>query len=644
VFAAAAFGFFLFSHFFRFANMTTILDLPDEVMYEIFILIVEDLYNCQKVCRAWYIPVHKLLLQDINLAQLSTLKKFITSIDHNTRLDYLKSVKTIQINLNFDNEVTRPYFSKDEIKKLFTRFPNLTSVDIDAPIYIFKQLDDDISKSIIYHCPKLDKFTIGTDRERSYETYLILYQMRYLLTIVRIGDLLSLSPFADIVQLLANFPRSQEIDNGFCHQFVFDNLASYLPLIEKLPNLRRLNCENCNDEDNFEETWSSTRTKNEQDLLVKRFSQISAVDLKSHDGDCMNSLKFIRKYCTGLEQFLVWSPKSNFWSDTQLTRFLNTSIDILHSLTGNCAISLTSISCTSLVSRFHSVMHVISHRKLRNKTSIWLRIGFGPHDDNEFYVQVDQKSCIVWVGFEDDGCSQGLDKVLEQMFTTIRLDDIYKFTFSLCPRDLQCTAISDNTFTYMLDRLTSLKELCLDIHTSFWEPAITTLEAYSGPVKPLVEDITYSILLTPDIQHIITAHAYTFPNLKRMQLEYYCGTWDPDVGEFRVILSNHDMLEKLTMDATLLKTTAKDHLNVAWTEQSFFVVEVAFSSNDERQLYKVTFDKGLATSISTVDLNGLICGKDYLRLHIAISRLQYLHLSVRFDDETGCNSTLLFIG
>jgi hypothetical protein len=119
--------------------MTTILDLPDEILYVIFRIVPQDvavhrsdLWKWKKVCRAWYLPVHKLFLEDIHLSQFSMLDNFITSFDLNPSADYFQSIKMITVSL--DPKVDRPYFDKNKIRTL-SRFLNLTSISRDTTVF-----------------------------------------------------------------------------------------------------------------------------------------------------------------------------------------------------------------------------------------------------------------------------------------------------------------------------------------------------------------------------------------------------------------------------------------------------------------------------------------------------------------------------
>lgn len=61
-------------------------------------------------------------------------------------------------------------------------------------------------------------------------------------------------------------------------------------------------------------------------------------------------------------------------------------------------------------------------------------------------------------------------------------------------------------------------------------------------------------------------------------------------------------------------------------QQEFFVVVVETLQSNERQLYKIPFDLSLANRIDDSDLNGLVCGDDYCKVHVTIKSLQQLEL------------------
>lgn len=147
--------------------MTTILNLPEEILINFDELDLDDLSVCHTVCRAWYSPSHVKLLKQVTLKQVANILQFIKSFDRNSDPLYLNAVKEIHIHqLDIDGEYYSlvrfkesivPYkFAKENIKKLFFRFPKLEKVTFDGSIFLLCEFDDEICEMFLQDCPNIN--------------------------------------------------------------------------------------------------------------------------------------------------------------------------------------------------------------------------------------------------------------------------------------------------------------------------------------------------------------------------------------------------------------------------------------------------------------------------------------------------------
>lgn len=607
-----------------FPAMTIILDLSKEILLLIFEKLPEDkedLKQCQLVCRIWYPIAHCLLLNNVEFDTYSQIKSFNASFEINPKQSYVNAVRQIAI-YDLDDEaeddegnaVSPPILlGKENIKKLFFRFPNLHQITIINAFWLCEEFDDEICEMFLNDCSKLEEFIAAVS---SYRYCALLHKFRLLQTVVDIGSIFNIVP--DATKFLADFPRLKNLIDYKGH---LDTLQKWLPVLEHAPNLTALTITlKEGDEPGFAENYLATKTKVEQRLY-----------LHCSPGAFVNSLKFVAKYFTDLTKIHVERYLDKPYGD--ISQLLSLSIML------SLPVSRRSFEMRGTYNTLHYILPVITNKIFHQTASNFKT----PNKVLQLFVVDEFDVDLEYIRFSSDQnpTKQHITITVTHLYELMSsnsypLDDIeeFKLTFST-------KSVADRTDVYFYDGVLGafplLKKVHLCLPTSFVKTKYLELKELASP-HPLVQDATLQAKPNTACQALLDSWCLAFPNLRQLSLHYFSGIWREYIGEFQVELGKY-MLECLTVDVTPLKTKMhKEQL----TKDDFFVVEVEILQNNERLLYKLPFDLSQAVSIANSDLNGFVRGEDYNNVHVTIKSLQRLELLVDQHrmtiDESTCYS------
>lgn len=293
--------------------MVSIHGIPEEILSQIFKHLPRSNYLiCQRVCRAWYLPAHILLLNEIKATDESQVRKFVSSIDYNPDRKYLNAVKKILISANMP-------FDQDSIYKLLLRFQNLTDVEIFDCIALLEEFTDEICQEILEKCQKLDRFEVYLGLTTMVRYNHLLYNLRLLATSLNLSGYDTQQ--GNVIQYLTSFPRLQKILGSLEH---FTNFHQLLQVLQRLENLKDIDLFVEEDQHYLVERHFATTTRYEQDILINRLSNITQFEITYRRGLGVSSMRFITTYLTGLEDFTVSIECfGEDWTDQQRQVFLD---------------------------------------------------------------------------------------------------------------------------------------------------------------------------------------------------------------------------------------------------------------------------------------------------------------------------------
>lgn len=599
--------------------MTPILHLPEEVLLMIFKkLYSHSLDHCQYVCRAWYLPAHLLLLKEVDLYKTSQVERFITAIDHNPKQSYLNAVKTLDIYDSREATDDPPGipFSTEKIHKLFCRFPNLKKVELSCSFLFLQEFDDNVCNDVLESCPKLDKFEVELMGDENLYCD-ALYRVRSLVTFIEIAQMKNLSRFGDSADFITSFPRLQTL-SGVVNT---DNIhIFFVRVIQHLPKLISFNITCTRDDDDaFIEGYLAPKTKEEQAQVIQRLSNIERMTFNCVGGYFLNSIMFIVKYMKGLKFFRMACRFTDNWSNVKQQLFCNLTLDLIHS------IKEFDIDINMKLEVLQECLPIIAYK-------VFQRPAFSTEKhvlrikviDNEEYrsralVSIsnikESEERRITVKVSND---LSLQKIAFYLFKKcVPLYDIDTFELTIKQRDRD--HYNQRADTQMYDKLfnimPSLNQVTLDVPQSFKEEQededVKCDDNYSK-----VEKLTLRARPDTKFQALLNSSYTMFPNLKHLNLYYFCGQWKKRFSEFQLDLAEYS-LESLTVDVTPIKK---------YSLGNFFVVEVFFLNDSDRYLFKIPNDLSTVTRIQYTDLKGLTRGTDYYQVNIVINNLESLRL------------------
>lgn len=607
--------------------MTTIYDIPVELLYRVFqLLSFQDLKECQKVSLTWYTPSHLVRLKEIHLSGQSAIESFISSIDHNPKPNYLKAVRAIYISSQ-ENEMDSDYrLEKEDIKKLFHRFPNLATVKlVDSCLPWFAEMDDEnLCKELIRDCPNIIDFEAEFPQDT--DSILQSYNLRHVLTKLSVDDFhfdIALQ-FGSIIQFIASFPRLKKL-RSYSDQIA--SLENLLLLVQALPNLTEVRLDVLEDNRKFAELFLANQTQEEKHVILDRLSKITHLVLEYPHSFCLNAVQFITKYMNNLEYFGLISNSNANWTDMHKEMFYNDIVNLLGTERGfinlqNLRPELWKHFLPTLISKTYVKTPLTQQKRTRK----FLNVDLGCIDRDENRENID-----LFVDLKEPEALRGMSISLRENFEYAignlfnlnkALKEVDEFTLSLAIKDENFFNVRITSYTKILEYMPLLKKVELDVPR--WLMQDEDPEYINGSFQH-VEDVTFRGTAKAQFGYFISLAPQLFPNLMNLSLYYYDGMLNMDVGEIMVSLGKFK-LNRLTVDMTPVKGKMTKFLGKeTFGEEDFFVLELKMLESGERCLYKVFLDLSII-KINDSDLKGFVCGKDYLQFRIIINTLKCLEL------------------
>lgn len=602
--------------------MTTIQDLPEEVLREIFRQLgYDDPPYCQQVCRSWYMPAHLQVLEKIVLNTIDDIKKFIRSINYNPNSTYLRAVKIVDCaKLVGDDSFDR--IAKRHLTKLFCRFPNLHTIVLTVPMHVLDFFNDKFCKTVLKSCPKLTKFQVTAFEEVGTPGYYHrLRNVRSLLTNMEIEEIDTIPGYDSLVDYIVSFPRLSEIDS---FKTPLDKFEAYLPVFMRLPHLTDFSITQASaDQQGFAEGYLEMLTNEEHHQLLNQLSKISYLSWTRKLSFCENAAKFIAKYMTGLKRIKLSTFLNRSSNNAQQRLFFDTTLDLTRTVNDCCLSMATSANILSdylplaLQKVFHQTAPI---RRLTRTLQLSMgNVDFYPEIVN-FHINTNQATLKREISaffrksfslteatgylFKENAKFEDVDKFL--LIISTRRDPFAKFKVSL------------KMYYDILASLPALKQLKLDIPQTFIDTEPKQLVKLSQ-----LEALTLQATPTAKFQTLLGNFSQAFPNLKTLDLCYFCGIWEESTDEFQLKLDGYS-LEKLIVDMTPFKIKM-DEGPKGYDE--FFVVQVYLLSINARRFYIVHWGLSDIASIDESDLQSITCKEDaYITVHITVSSLQCLKL------------------
>lgn len=492
---------------------------------------------------------------------------------------------------------------------------------MDTYLANIKDFDDEICKDLLKCCPNLDEFETFADSE-DYGDYI--YKLRLLLTTIDLKKVQDVSSFGGVLQFLTKFPRLKEVDGNI----PIDNIQAFLPILTKFSQLTTFSllCTK-DDQGGFAERVETTNQ------VATRLSAIKKLTLIALDGFNLNSIIFVSKYMTGLEEITLGCFLQKKWNDIYQRLFCNYILNLTRAIE-KCRFEM-EMNLEILGEYFPLFAHDLFHQTaLAGKKTPSASLIINVHEQEEvpnvvtMVISTEHPSkqhIIIHISKLTD-----LRNLTSKLFKKETLFyNIDEFSLKI-PKRSQASFYSQKVtlgiYNDVLDKMPELKQIQLDIPASYKDTK-TTVDNKETHTR------TQSLVLRAsenvDFQTLLNSCPSKLPNLKHLDIYYYSGIWKENIGELELELGKY-VLESLTVDMTPVRSITMTHLKKEdITTEDFFVIEALVIGIGERRLYKVSFDLSSVVRIQDDDLQSFVRGVDYLGVRIIVNNLQQLKICMK---------------
>lgn len=595
--------------------MTTYRELPEEVLRIIFAnLDNKDILNCQYTCRSWYLPAHISLLGEIQLNEPQQVASFIASIDQNPDPSYLKAVKKLKIidAGNDEEEVNRIYGLPFQIdgNKLISRFVNLKKVEIQDSLVIFDNFTEETCDRIRTNCQQLDTFSVRSyDLENFPKNFSeILYMLRSLITNIDVGDLYDIP---EIEEFISSFPRLKSIEGH--HEDIL-RFQGWLPIYVKSPNLKEIGVDCSWDDDRaFMERFLRSKSGQQGEMIVKRLSEISKLTWSCSQN--FNSLKFIKKYLTGLTKIEIsCNCREPFYS---MALNVASSIAEYKLSTYTEGTFLPTCLPTMMKKVFYPLSPTCKTVPRRVLQYQILSSGSVTRDVSVFLTAKSSlQQSLQSIEVKSIGGFDLIDLFLDVPFVR---NDVVEFWLKLSYHFYHY--IDTEWYDKVFARIAVFNKITIDIPSSYRDsqPRYELHAKYNR-----IQDLT--LRASPDlkIQTLINRCYFAFPSLQRLNIFNHSGTWNESTNNFQLDLEWYS-LKQLTLDLTPVKTKYLQKKEL--TDDAFIVVEI--SSSDEQYLCKIPLCRTKSATI--VDESVWDSSADHLAVYVTVNNVKQVKFCIYHD-------------
>lgn len=535
----------------------------------------------------------------------------MNSIDHNPDPRYLKAVKSISIKyLDCDNVE----YVRDNINKLFHRFPNLEKVYTRNCLDLFENFD---TKALLKNCPKLKKFEIDTYQKSDFRYCQLLIQLRDLVTVININDInYAESGFASFLDFITSFPRLIKIRG--CTYQLLGTFEKLLPVLSRLSHLESISIGTDEAFIDNAELYLSQKTQEEQDVLLARLSNLKKVKFYSDTGFSIDSLKFASKYLTGLTTFRFDVTPLN---ESHFEAFCENVLDLFCSTRHDANIYAKNVPIDAISQYFSTIANKLAQTKLILKlvaqdSSMLVSKPYIKDDAIDISITKRQHECVLEVT---------VSNLLQQIASAFFCQNIYVHMFKLeiLYRGDYDLAVNNLVYDSFLQKMPVVKDVSLDIPRSYSDNSKDFIEV----TYTQVQSVTLRAAPSGNMQLLLDRYCMAFPNLTCMKLHYNCGTWDDKTGVYKVDLARYT-LERLVMDVTPLKFKMKKMFKQFTIKNNFFVISMI--CNGRKQLFKVPFDLSSSRKLTDTDL---LNDQHYFTVDITVNSLCKLDLLLQIDSD-----------
>ncbi|CAO0789242.1 unnamed protein product [Mucor circinelloides] len=617
--------------------------IPPEIWQVIFShLSTRNNYECQRVCKSWYLPARRAFLDHVVLKSRYDLEEFLRCfIDGNT---FSESIKKFTIGYAYTMPSRAGLLLQSEaIHTLIDRFPNIQEITVSVnciDLENFTQphiLSAILTKWTLLRVFRVNQILLSTEKIRIYLQ--TMYHLRQRMTELALYDHDYVTKeMGGASHFVSMFPQLRHL-KIIPQQGNIDSFSDCLPILEHCgQHLESLDLHS-KKEDEDKELLLGDRSAEEQQKLAR----IKTLKL-TMTNFCTNTIHFIIHNLVGLQKLTVGFVYANLsdWTENQKIVFTNDFLSYLCSRHEYFLRPLTinykedDAYLVQILSRHYSASNsekVDLHSRLvlyNNNTQFGYDYNNAIANSSKFSLQLLSNKLqygklqrtsyfthfytgsnardILGTFKVATSIKQATSLTLDLGGMCIFLDSIPRLVYQFLAMAPQVSTLSivwprnyseNNSFVWPED-------------TAHF-PNVTYLELTAG----LASWVDISML--PLVSSM-------FPALSYLSMQLFSGYWHEASRAFVVNLPQSE-LTRLHLDVTPVRIQSGNVLKEQITfAEAFFILKVTKlqdNTTTSESYYRVSLDYLEVTCIKDL---GQAQGRDYLTVHIIIKDIQYLNL------------------
>ncbi|RCH85697.1 hypothetical protein CU098_005342 [Rhizopus stolonifer] len=603
--------------------------IPPEIWEYIFrFLSSHNVFQCQKVCKAWYLPAQRVFLEHVFLKSRYDVEQFLQCFLTHVNTHSFGCVKKFTIGHNYTMPSrARLSLASDIVKNLIIHFPHVQQLVISGNCIDLEYFGkDDMTNAMLAYWPSLNVFRVDWVllQAEKRKTYLqTIYKLRHCTTELALYDHDYITrEMGGITQFLSGFSRLEHLK--IIPQDNIDTMEKCLDVMESCQHLVSLDMyTKREDEDGFVERYLQKKPWHERLAIQERWMGIQSLKL-TMTHFCINTIEFIIRYMTGLQTWTIGFVVANIdeWTEIQRTVFACQFLDFL-CLRQHYLLRPINISYHNNNDYIRSILEKHFHRAAEKHLTIILY-----NNNSEF-------------GFDYNNASANASKFLLQLTSNINertaqmthyfdpqtesdislLTQVLPYTIDTITFNLgglyQYTEMISSHFKQMMQQLVKVEKvvILLPRHCCYDDTLMDNNTVYPQVMK-LEVSAGHALWIHPET---FKQMSQTFVSLKYLSLWFCSGVWESAQKAF-VIYMPQTKLERLHLDVTPVRVqTGKLLTKQMAFADAYFILKVTTTNT---RYYRVALDYLSLEEIP--ESQGF--EQEYLTVHIVFDSIEFINM------------------
>lgn len=625
---------------------STISIIPPEIWQVIFsYLSARNNYECQRVCKSWYLPARRAFLDHIVLKNRYDLEEFLRCFTDSNNFN--ESVKRFTIGYAYTMPSRAGLLLQSEaVATLIDRFPNVQAMTVSVNCidlenftqsHIMTAMTEKWTSLSVF---RVNQILLSTEKTRIYLQ--TMYHLRQRMTELALYDHEYVTKeMGGASRFVSLFPQLKHL-KIIPQQGNIDSFSDCLPILEQCgQHLESLDMHSKKEDEDIELLFMPRSIQEQQKLAHIKVLKLTMTNF------CTNTIRFIIQNLTGLQKVTIGFVYANLsdWTESQKIVFTN---DFLNYLCTRDEYFLRPLTInykeddeylTQIISRHYS-MATTSIERVDLHTRIVLynnNTQFGYDYNNA--VANSSKFSLQLLSSKLQYGKLKRTSYFTHFYTGNNARDILD-TFKVASSTKQATSLTLDLggMCIFIDSIPRLVYQLLTIVPRInklsivWPRNYCENNSFIWPEEdttnyPHVIDLELTAGLASWVDmSMLPLVSNMFPALKYLSMQLFSGYWHEASTAF-VINLPQTKLTRLHLDVTPVRIQTGNVLKEQITfAEAFFILKVTKlldNTTTREYYYSVSLDYLRATLIKDLQQ---VKNREYLTIHVIIKDIQYLNM------------------